>query len=187
MGCLCSKGLTTAVQIEIPASCDLVWEVVTDLEALPETSPFVHAVEILNKDDNNSDSTASFSPMCVVGRKWREKRTIGRNEDIHEQIKTIVRIEQEPHRSLLVDVGFSTRGKNGAALLEDISNTCSWTVLPVSENDETVLICSIAFASADGTESCCRCVLLRYAEKYLLEELQGYKEAALKRQKEAKR
>ena len=106
------------------------------------------------------------------------------NEDIHEQIKTIVRIEKEP-RSLTVDVGFPTGDKSGAAL-KDISNTCSWTVLPVNEN-ETILICSIGFASADNSLSFCRCVLLPFAEKYLLEELQGYKEAALKRQEVAKK
>mmetsp|Transcript_6127 Transcript_6127/g.13366 ORF Transcript_6127/g.13366 Transcript_6127/m.13366 type:complete len:175 (+) Transcript_6127:214-738(+) len=168
MGCVFSSqsALTTAVQREIQVPCDTVWEVVSDINAIPSTVPHVEQIEFIG-------SKTDFS----IGTKWRETRRVGK--DVVPQVKTIINIQKDEYpRSISLSVCFP-KGEEGT---EDVENTCTFTVQPISEA-ESVLICSIAFASREGTERCCSRILLRYAEKYLHEELAGYAEAAEKRQR----
>lgn len=166
MGCIFSNqsALTTAVQKEINVPCDTVWEVVSEIKSIPSTVPHVESIEFIG------DKT-DFE----VGTKWRETRRVGK--ELAPQIKTIIAIQKHDYpRSISLSVCFP-KGEEGT---EDIENTCTFTVEPVSDT-ECVLICSIAFASRDGTERCCSRIIMRYAEKYLLEELEGYANAAIKR------
>ena len=169
MGCIFSNqsALTTAVQKEINLPCDTVWEVVSEIKNIPSTVPHVESIEFI------SDKT-DFE----VGTKWKETRRVGK--EIAPQIKTIISIHKSDYpRSVSLSVCFP-KGEEGT---EDVENTCTFTVEPVSDT-EYALICSIAFASRDGSERCCSRILMRYAEKYLLEELEGYADAAMTRQQE---
>ena len=74
MGCWCSKqqGLTTAVQVEIPVAADVVWQVVTDVAALPEMLPFVLSVEMINRSKttmHNKDDDERYDDRKDNGKK----------------------------------------------------------------------------------------------------------------------
>lgn len=116
MGCCCSllslprhrqhqqqqqrQGITTAVQVEIPhVPPALVWEVVTDLSALPQTSPFVQGVELWKTPEPDNTTTTSKTKTCFVGQQWREERNVPGKDNhndgnnLQTQVKTVVRMD----------------------------------------------------------------------------------------------
>lgn len=184
MGCGMSKkdggatsgrrlGLSTAVQVEIAAAPDTVWEVVTDIERLPEVVRFVNSVRIVVDDKR-----------LRVGMKWNESRrfkTHPASTKTMEQTKTIVRLEDQTYpKSLGVNITFGEK--------EAFANTNTLAVHPVSDT-ECILILSLAVSfnrrkmglrqrfSRKHREG-----IVKWIECYCREELQDFAAEAIRRE-----
>jgi len=154
------------------------------------------AIEFIGRESGADQTTA---PPLKVGTRWIEtRRTDVNTAKTNKQLKTVVRLDEAEDypRSFGVIILWypsssstpsSSSGRREA--YEDASNTCTFTVQPMSEKS-CALICSIAFQSRTMhmlcIKQCCGERLLRIAEGYLLKELQDYEQSALKREQKGR-
>ena len=182
MGCFFSSEreapISMAVHVEIDAPSEYVWELLTDIQALPKIVSHIEEVEFLGQREP-SDTSNAAPPILKVGMRWIEKRRfdLARDSKPEPQIKTIIRLDpDEPTRSLGFNIGFP-RNRGG---YEDIVNTCTFTIQTMS-HASCVLICSAAFHAAgmDWIPKCClELIVVKYAKAYLLSEVHDYRRAA---------
>ena len=155
-GLLCSPFSDTGhVSIEAAASCETVWEIVTDIQNYPYLNPNVLKVERLDTGSR-----------VQAGTKWRETRLWrGRQVTV---IRSITAMTDEP-RSATINVHFEcvnweTRRGN---------ETSTFTLYPIDKTS-----CRLVFTFAFSSEGLlrfllrlCQCCLRRYVMKYIQTEL----------------
>jgi len=156
-----------AFQIDVPVPAKFLWDVVKDIQHLPEFVEVIESIE-LDKDEE-----------LQVGTKWNELRIVCESrKKTEKQIKTIIRLDDgnEYPKCLGLLVAFPDDK-------HDITSTNTWTVQPVDEN-RTVLIFSLAFHAAQFSAFLFRvfqCCLLSRIESHCMHELEDYAREAQKR------
>lgn len=129
MGGVCPSGMAVTVSVEVKAPSEVVWEVLTDLDALSSILTAVTGVKRI--------SGGSFE----VGTKILETR-VYKSTEITLQ-KSVTGITKNP-LSVSFNSDFDDNKEHPG--MQDICNTSSLTVLPVTD-DSCELLGSFAVAS----------------------------------------
>jgi hypothetical protein len=154
---------SATVEVSAPAEC--LWEVISDLDSLPEFLTELHSIQRKSGGD------------FQVGTRWREERTChGTPSPQHKTITAITNPDGFP-RSVCINVCHLE------AYRDDI-NTTALTVVSVDENNAQ-LIGTFAYHVVDFcfkvTYFICRPLVVKKAKKYFLTEMEEYAAAAERR------
>jgi hypothetical protein len=187
MGCCLSSTsgplLSISVPIDVAAPADILWEVVTDIDHLPDIVDIVVGVERLppikaaDKKKISNENNPNASNSIQVGTRWRETRLFGRRRKKVDLIKTIIEIisdhnDLECSKSMSVNVTFPQA--------KDIINTSSLIVTPM-DSKHCVLIGSLSFMTGAPLFNAC-CLnsqrIKQHATRKFTKELQEYARAA---------
>jgi hypothetical protein len=166
--------------VAVPA--DILWEVITDIDHLPDIVKIIVDVERLppikgadkkNSNENNTNANNSIQ----VGTRWRETRRFGRRRKEVDLIKTIIEIIGNDNdlygaKSMSVNVTFPQA--------KDSINTSSLIVTPM-DSKHCVLIGSLSFMTGAPLFNAC-CLnsqrIRQHATRKFTKELQEYARAA---------
>lgn len=169
MGGICS-ALATADSVEIPVPADVVWQLVTDLDRIPDILSVVESFERLKGHETGFQ----------VGTQWRETRQYESMKVT--QLKTVIDIGDDP-RSLRFNVSYP-----------DAAGIINTSTLTIKANDDQSCHLIGSFAaqstwwSAVRDLACFPCIKAK-ARQYFHAELEDYADAAValyKRQQGAK-
>jgi hypothetical protein len=175
MGCgRAGAGANYSDAIEVPVPSDDLWEIVADLESIPEILDMVTSFERIS---------GGGSEPLAVGTRFRETRT-HRGQD-YTLYKTVTRLQATPteedgERSL--SLGISIQNPNGKT--NDVVNTSTLIVQPVDEaTSRLILTVAITWGSFwDHVHHLfCGCFIRTMVMRGLTQEVEDYRNAAVER------
>jgi Polyketide cyclase / dehydrase and lipid transport len=180
MGGLCPTGIAVSESILIEAPSETLWEVLSDLDALPSILSTVKAIQNIDKNDGGK---IPFE----VGQKVRETRFYkGKEYTLRRTVTSIQDNEQHRSVSFHCDYGETMELHHS---IRDICNTITLTILPVANNtsalDNCQLLGSFAVESAGlctRLQFCfCNPCIFAHSRSMFVVELQEYAAAAMAR------
>lgn len=166
-GCF-QNGSTFSDSVDVPVPADALWEVVIDLDSLPEVVTMVSGFEVV-----------SGNPPAV-GTRFREKRVHKGKE--YTMFKTVTRLDESDPQERSFSLGIFTKNPDGTD--NDVVNTSTLICKPVDENNSTlILLVAFQWDSFWGQlhDFCCRCCIRSMVRRYMSVELEDYRTAAMQR------
>jgi hypothetical protein len=168
---MCTTPVIVSVATEVDASCDRVWEVISDIESAPLVISSVVSVERLSDSDKK---------VFKEGTRWKEIRTY---EGKHvTQIKTVTSIRKESGGYAVgINVGYPAQYK-------DYTNTSTLEIRPLGgQKGKCLLIGSFGIMPGDWKSRIVFCLLGRriakQGERPFLAELNEIAVAATRKEK----
>jgi len=191
----CSLGLAVSSIVPVNASPELLWDVLTDLEALPEIVDSIQAVKIILPSASMHSSTASSSASAVtssaaskgsriiVGTQICEERRVKNKVVTLRQIVT--NIVEDPEKKIY-SISFNAYFDKGFPKAADfLCNTSTLSVIVPEKSTSAPSSCQLLGSCAvevGGTgfcgpillNRCCRQGFERHAKRKFTKELQDY-------------
>lgn len=178
MGALCPRGIASSMTIRVAAPSEVVWDMVTDLDAFPDILDSVKRFERIE----DGDGDGRRGGCALVGTKFRETRIFHRKE--YTMKRTVTRVTENPQSVSFNSDYFENGEKHSITGLHDLCNTNTWTVLPVDDKS-CELVGSFAIESNNSFVRIKFCLIrpcIRYETRKLqVKELENFASAAARR------
>lgn len=171
---MCTSPVIVSVATEVEASCDRVWQVISDIESAPTVLSPVVSVERLSDDDKE---------VFQEGTRWKEIRTYEGKRVT--QIKTVTSIRKEGDGYAVgINVGYPVEFK-------EYTNTSTLEIRPLTgQKNKCLLIGSFGIMPGDWKSRISFCLFGKKVAKQggvaFLEELNEIAIAATRKESQAK-